>query len=103
VHVIPSVSLVTVLAFDLVHVAFGGFHIDLHEIHQVSAVERISGYYIQVPYLHGRHLFYFRPYFLKHESFIDDVVKKGTDKVSKFADSAVETGTTRWFCKADND
>jgi receptor expression-enhancing protein 5/6 len=31
-----------------------------------------------------------RPYFLKHEMSIDNVVKQGTDKVSKFADAAVE-------------
>ena len=33
-----------------------------------------------------------RPYFLKHESVIDDVVKKGTAGISKLADSALETG-----------
>ena len=34
-----------------------------------------------------------RPYFLKHESAIDDLVKKGTDKVTKFADNAVDKGS----------
>ena len=33
-----------------------------------------------------------RPYFLKHESKIDSIVKKGTDGISKFADSAMEKG-----------
>ena len=32
------------------------------------------------------------PYFLKHESQIDDLVKKGQKKIEKFADSAMETG-----------
>jgi len=31
------------------------------------------------------------PYFLKHESQIDDLVAKGKSKIGKFADSAVET------------
>ena len=33
-----------------------------------------------------------RPYFLKHESKLDEMVKKGTDGISKFADSALEKG-----------
>jgi len=32
-----------------------------------------------------------RPYFLKHESAIDNVVKKGAAQVSKITDAAVET------------
>ncbi len=34
-----------------------------------------------------------RPYFLKHQSVIDDAAKKATDGLSKFADSAMEKGT----------
>ena len=37
------------------------------------------------------------PYFLKHESAIDDVVKKGSEKIAKLADSAIEKGTASGF------
>lgn len=45
--------------------------------------------------LEGSTLIYKRlilPYFLKHESAIDDVVKKGSEKIAKLADSAIEKG-----------
>ena len=32
------------------------------------------------------------PYFLKHESKIDDLVNKGKSKLGQFTDSALETG-----------
>ncbi len=32
------------------------------------------------------------PYFLKHESAIDDALKKGSQGFSRFADSAIEKG-----------
>ncbi len=34
-----------------------------------------------------------RPYFLKHQNVIDDAARKAQDGFSKFADSAMETGT----------
>ena len=33
-----------------------------------------------------------RPYFLKHESAIDDAVRKGTQQANKIADAAMEKG-----------
>lgn len=33
------------------------------------------------------------PYFLKHESLIDDVVRQGSDKLSNFTNSAMDKGT----------
>jgi len=44
--------------------------------------------------LKGSSVIYYRvirPYFLKHESAIDDVVKKGAAQVSKLTDAAVES------------
>jgi len=38
-----------------------------------------------------------RPYFLKHQSAIDDVVKKGTDKISGFAGDALEKGNEHFI------
>lgn len=48
--------------------------------------------------LDGSSFIYYKiilPYFLKHESKIDNLVKKGQEGLTKFAESAVEKGESK--------